>query len=223
MTIFQRVAIVVAVFALPVANAVAETFVAGEHYKVLPVAVAPAEAGKVEVVEVFSYACIHCFSFDPLVEGWKAANPEDVRFERLPAIFSPDWAALAQVFYTAEVLGVLDEVHTPIFNGIHVNRVDLRNPSAAAQLLEREAGVDPNEFLEVSNSFSVRSRVQQANARGRAYRVTGVPAMVVAGKYLVDGRSAGSNNKMLEVVDFLIEKERAEALGDQLEGSPAAE
>ncbi len=195
----------------------AQVFEAGEHYEVLPIPVKPVVEGKVEVVEVFSYGCIHCFSFDPLIEGWHGAIPDDVSFERLPAIFSQDWALLAQLYYTAEVLDVLDKVHTPIFNGIHVDRVDLRDPNVAADLFEREAGVAKEQFLEVSNSFSVRSRSQQAMGRTRAYRITGVPTMVVAGKYRVDGRMAGSNGKMLEIVDFLVEKERSAQLGDQLE------
>ncbi len=197
----------------------AQVFEAGEHYEVLPIPVKPAAEGKVEVVEVFSYGCIHCFSFDPLIEGWHSAAPDDVRFERLPAIFSNDWALLAQLYYTAEVLDVLDKVHTPIFNGIHVDRLDLRDPNVAAELFEREAGVAKDQFLEVSNSFSVRSRSQQAMGRTRAYRITGVPTMIVAGKYRVDGRMAGSNGKMLEIVDFLVEKERGAQLGDQLEDS----
>lgn len=198
-------------------GAQAQVFEAGEHYEVLPIPVKPVVEGKVEVVEVFSYGCIHCFSFDPLIEGWLGAIPDDVRFERLPAIFSQDWALLAQLYYTAEVLDVLGKVHTPIFNGIHVDRLDLRDPNVAAELFEREAGISKDQFLEVSNSFSVRSRSQQAMGRTRAYRITGVPTMVVAGKYRVDGRMAGSNGKMLEIVDFLVEKERNAQLGDQLD------
>ena len=194
-----------------------QSFEAGEHYEVLSIPVKPVEPGKVEVVEVFSYGCIHCFSFDPMVEGWVEAMPSDVSFERVPAVFSQDWAVLAQLFYTAEVLDVLDKVHTPIFNGIHVDRVDLRDPNRAAELFEREASVEPAQFMEVSNSFSVRSRVQQASGRTRAYRITAVPTMVVAGKYRVDGRMAGSNAGMLAVVDFLVEKERNAQLGTQLE------
>ncbi len=207
----------VALVLLPGIGSAVERFVAGEHYEVLDIAVAPAKPGKVEVVEVFSYGCIHCFSFEPLIEGWHGAIPEDVRFERLPAVFSQDWALLAQLFYTAEVLDVLDKVHTPIFNAIHVDRTDMRNPNTAAALFEREAEVDPQQFLEVSNSFSIRSRVQQAVARTRAYQINAVPTMVVAGKYRVTGSTAGSNALMLEVVDFLVEKERQATLGDQLQ------
>jgi thiol:disulfide interchange protein DsbA len=185
----------------------ADAFVEGEHYEVLPIAVDTADADSIEVVEVFSYMCIHCYNFDPAVNAWAAAQPDSVKFVRIPAIFSSDWELMAQAYYTAEVLGVGDKVHMPIFNGIHAKQTDLRQPALLAKVFAEEAGVDKADFDQAYNSFSVRSRVQQANAKGRAYRVTGVPTMIVNGKYRVDGRMAGNNTKMLEVVDYLVAKE----------------
>lgn len=180
------------------------------HYQVLPIPVDTLDDNKIEVVEVFSYACIHCFHFDPAIEAWRQKQAEDVAFRRLPAIFNQSWALFAQAYYTAETLGVLDQVHAPIFNAIHLQGDDLRNPNAMAKLFKDVAGVDEKEFTRVFNSFGVRSRVQQADAQGRMYRVTGVPSMIVAGKYRVDGKMAGNNTRMLQVVDYLVAKERAE-------------
>jgi thiol:disulfide interchange protein DsbA len=126
-------------------------------------------------------------------------------------VFNKDWELLAQAYYTAEVLGVVEKVHTPIFNAIHMESVDLRDPRLLAQLFEKHAGVKPEQFNDVYNAFSVRSKVQQAVGKGKAYRITGVPTLIVNGKYRVDGQMAGNNTRMLEVVDFLIEKERASA------------
>lgn len=195
---------------LPFARA-AESFTAGTHYEVLPVPVKTADASKIEVVEMFSYACVHCFSFDPSLEGWRAVAPADVSFRRTPAVFNKDWELLAQVYYTGEVLGVVDKVHTPIFNALHMESLDLRDPRLVAELFEKHASIKPEQFNDVYNSFSVRSRVQQAVGKGKAYRITGVPTLIVNGKYRVDGQMAGNNTKMLEVVDFLIAKERAAA------------
>ena len=186
----------------------AEKYIEGTHYALLPVPVDPIGDEHIEVVEVFSYACIHCFNFDPFVEAWKEAQVEDVAFLRLPAIFSGDWELLAQAFYTAQTLGVLDDVHTGLFEGLHVRQEDLRRPELLAKLFAEQAEVSEEDFYTAHNSFSVRSRVQQAKAKGRAYQVSGVPAMIVNGKYRVDGRMAGGNAAMLEVVDFLVEKER---------------
>lgn len=191
----------------------AETWVAGEHYEVLPVPVQTADATSIEVVEVFSYACVHCFSFDPSLEGWRAAAPQDVSFQRLPAVFNQDWQLLAQAFFTAEVLDVTTRIHTPMFNAIHVESTDLRDPALMAGLFEKHAGIKADQFNDVFNSFSVRNRVNQAVAKGRAYRITGVPTLIVNGKYRVDGQLAGNNTRMLQVVDFLVAKERA-AMGN---------
>ena len=119
-------------------------------------------------------------------------------------MFSPDWELLAQAYYTAETLGVRPAVHTAIFDGIHQARQDLRRPDLLAELFETHADVSAEDFSAAYNSFSVRSRVQQAKAKTRAYRVTGVPSMVVNGKYMVDGQLAKGNARMLEVVDYLV-------------------
>ena len=189
----------------------AEKFMEGTHYTKLPISVDTVNEDQVEVVEVFSYACIHCFNFDPFVEEWKTRQGEDVTFMRMPAIFSGDWEVLAQAFYTAQTLGVLDAVHTDMFEGIHVRQEDLRKADLLSDLFADKAEVEEEDFYTAHNSFSVRSRVQQAKAKGRAYQVSGVPAMIVNGKYRIDGRMAGGNAAMLEVVDFLVEKERQAA------------
>ena len=188
---------------------IGERFVAGTHYEVLDIPVDTRDAKKVEVVEMFSYACIHCFNFDPYVKAWQARQPEDVDFRPVPAIFNDDWERLAQAFYTAEALGVKDKVHERMFEGIHSNNEDLRQASLLAPIFNELGGVNEADFNAAHKSFSVRSRVQQAKALVRAYRITGVPTMIVNGKYRVDGRMAGGNAEMLEVVDFLVAKERA--------------
>ncbi|XOV83860.1 MAG: thiol:disulfide interchange protein DsbA/DsbL [bacterium] len=190
-------------------SARAAEFVEGTHYEVLPVSVETRDASKVEVVEVFSYACVHCFNFEPMLESWKNRQADGVDFVRMPAIFSADWELLAQSFYTAETLGVTDQIHMPMFEGIHVRNQDLRRVPLLVDLFESSANVSEEDFSTAYNSFSVRSRVQQAKAKGRAYRVTGVPSLIVNGKYRIDGRMAGSNSRMLEVVDYLVKLEQS--------------
>jgi thiol:disulfide interchange protein DsbA len=188
---------------------VAEEFEEGVHYQRLPMSVETHDDGKVEVVEVFSYACVHCKTFDPMLEAWRAEQADDVDFHRIPATFNQTWALFAQAFYTANVLGISEEVHTPIFRAVHDQGINLLDPSAMAALFQQTGNVSAEEFNQVFNSFSVRSRVQQADANGRAYRVSGVPALVVDGVYRVDGQMAGSNTRMLEVVDYLVAQQRA--------------
>jgi len=185
-------------------------FEEGTHYERLSVPVQTADDTRVEVVEAFSYACIHCKTFDPAVEEWRAEQGAGVDFQRMPAIFNQTWAIFAQAYYTAEVLGVTEQVHTPIFKAIHEQGKDLRDPAAMAILFETFAGVPKADFDQVYSSFGVRSKMQQAQAHGRAYGLTGTPSMIVDGLFRTDGQMAGSNAMMLEVVDYLV-KQQAEA------------
>jgi thiol:disulfide interchange protein DsbA len=204
-----------ALFALFVAQvavvAAAEEFEAGAHYEVLPIPVETATPGKIEVVEVFSYACGGCFGFDPVLQAWRQTLAGDVAFRRVPAVFRDDWKIFAQAFYAAEALGVGDKVHQPLFDAIHLRGLDLRDPKLLAGVFKDAAGVDEDEFIRVLNSFGVRSKTLQADAQGRMYRVTGVPTMIVDGKYRVyGGMLQGSNVRVLTVVDFLLDKIRSE-------------
>lgn len=184
----------------------------GTHYSRLPVPVRTRSGDKVEVVEVFSYMCIHCFNFDSTLHEWVAgADPDSVQFRRVPAVFNQMWALFAQAYFTAEALGVTEQVHTPLFEAVHRYGQDLRDPEQMAALFERAASVSKKDFDALYNSFSVRSRVEQAVADGRAYRITGVPSLVVNGKYLVDGNMAGNNTNMLKVVDHLVALEKSGA------------
>ncbi|MGE0625067.1 MAG: thiol:disulfide interchange protein DsbA/DsbL [Pseudomonadales bacterium] len=196
--------------ALTAFDAGAMEFEEGTHYQRIPVPVATADPSRVEVVEAFSYACIHCKSFDPAVEEWHDEQGAGVDFQRLPAIFNATWALFAQAYYTAEVLGVTDQVHAPIFKAIHEQGMDLRDPGAMALLFETFAGVSRENFDQVYYSFGVRSKLQQAQAKSRAYGITGTPSMIVDGTFRTDGQMSGSNAMMLEVVDFLVAKQAAE-------------
>ena len=191
-------------------NAQAMEFEEGTHYERLTVPVQTADESRVEVVEAFSYACVHCKTFDPAVEAWKHEQGAGVDFQRMPAIFNQTWAIFAQAFYAAEVLGVTDQVHTPIFKAIHEQGKDLRDPAAMAILFESFAGVPKADFEQVYASFGVRSKMQQAQAHGRAYGLTGTPSMIVDGLFRTDGQMAGSNAMMLEVVDYLVAMQAAE-------------
>ena len=208
------------------ANAV-EPWVEGRHYETLPVPVAT-DDDTVTVTEFFSYACIHCFEFDSAVEAWKADQPEDVVFERVPAVFNRQWMLLAQAYYVARSCDALETTHKPFFRAIHLEG---RRFTSEEDVAGFYAGLVENddaqcsteeEFLDAFRSFGVGAAVQQAMGRGRAYQASGVPTMIVDGTWRTDGRSAGSNEAMLEVVDHLVRRARAAAAGpaDGGSGSP---
>ena len=182
---------------------------AGVHYEELLVPVAPADSTTVEVAEVFSYLCIHCFNFDASVHEWSVRQNEDVTFIRIPAIFNKSWALFAQAYYTAQALGVSDKTHSALFEAVHTYKEDLRTSAAIAALFQRVAGVEKEAFQKAFDSFSVRSKLQQADSRARQFRLQSVPTMVVNGRYKTTSTMAGTNIGMLQVVDFLVKKEQA--------------
>lgn len=190
-------------------TALAETFAfeEGVHYVELEVPVKIRGNGKIQVAEYFSYGCPHCYQFEPLIAAWHERLPEDVEFIRTPAVWNRDYQVYAQTYVTLESLGVLEQVHVPIFNAIHGERQRLNTPGQMAQFLSGY-GVNPEDFAKAYNSFGIRAALQQADSAGRSYRSTGVPAIVVNGRYRTEGSMAGSNANMLRVTDFLIEKER---------------
>ena len=186
-----------------------DQFIAGRHYEVLEVPVGTIDPDStVAVEEVFSYLCIHCYSFDPAVEAWKSSQNSEISFSRVPAVFNQAWALMAKVFYTAEGLGVGEELHEKLFKAVHVDRLNFADEDVLEDFIVRNTELDAESFRGVFESFSVSTKVRQADAKTRAYEVTGVPTMVVNGKYRIDGKMAGGNKEMLEVVDFLVGKEQ---------------
>ena len=179
----------------------------GTHYVELPVPIKTKNPGKVEGMEYFSYGCNHCYAFDPLLSAWESELPDDVVFARTPAIWNKGYQLLAQTYYTAQALKVSDKIHAPLFDAIHRERRNLNDPKLIAEFFG-EYGVDPEDFARTFSSFGVRASTQQAEARGRAYRSSGVPALIVNGKYRIEGGMAGGNTEMIRVANFLIEKER---------------
>jgi thiol:disulfide interchange protein DsbA len=184
-----------------------EQYTAGKHYAVLEQAVRTRDASKVEVVEVFWYGCSHCFSLEPLIKQWKKSLADDVDFWQSPAMWNAAMKTHARMFFTAQVLGVMDKLHDPMFTAMNVERKRLASKGEIEDLFA-DYGVDRKDFSKTFDSFSINSQVKQADARARSYKVTGTPEIVVNGKYRVSARLAGSQAEMLKVVDFLVAKER---------------
>jgi protein dithiol oxidoreductase (disulfide-forming) len=183
-------------------------FEEGTHYAELPITIRTRDPKVIEVTEYFSYGCPHCYQFDPQIGAWRAGLPQDVEFLRTPAVWNSEYQVYAQTYYAAEALNMLETVHVPIFQAIHGEGRRLGSPEAMADFFV-QFGVDAADFAKTYASFGVRASVQQADARGRAYQSKGVPALIINGKYRIEGSMAGSNASMLRVADFLIQKERA--------------
>ena len=176
-----------------------------EYLKISP-AVPTSSGAKVEVVELFWYGCPHCFHLEPKLHNWLEKKPDNVEFVRVPAIFNPQWAASARAYYTAEILGVLDKIHAPMFEAIHVKKRKLYDEKSLAAFFA-EHGVKEADFHSTYQSFAVDTKLRRAIDLTKRYKIDGVPSMAVNGKYLTHGRIAHGQDGMLRVVDFLVKKE----------------
>ncbi|WP_019023524.1 MULTISPECIES: thiol:disulfide interchange protein DsbA/DsbL [unclassified Thioalkalivibrio] len=165
------------------------------------------EDGKIQVVEVFWYGCPHCYSFEPYVQEWQKGLADDVEFVYLPAPMNDVWALHARVFYTAQKLEVLDEVHQAFYDAIHDQGRELRSESAILRFINQR-GLDADEFREVMRSEEIRRKVTEAGQDVQEYGVEGVPTLVIDGEAVVSASMTRSHEEMLDVADFLIERAR---------------
>lgn len=195
---------------LALAGANAGQFKEGVHYQVLSNPLPTETGNKVEVLELFWYGCPHCFQLEPTIEKWLEHVPEGAEYRRMPAVFNKTWEINAQGFYAAEALGVLEKTHRPMFDAIHVHKQRLFTEAALAAFFVRH-GVNREDFIKTYNSFAVKTKANRAKTMTRRYGITGVPAIIVNGKYRTSVSMAGSEEGLMEVVNALVEKERAGA------------
>ncbi|RLA38682.1 MAG: thiol:disulfide interchange protein DsbA/DsbL [Gammaproteobacteria bacterium] len=185
-----------------------KSFSAGEHYDLITPAIRTANPDKIEVTEFFWYGCGHCYNFEPVISQWKKSLADDVEFKGSPAVWAAQMELHSKAFYTAEVLGVSETMHLALFQAMNVDKKRLASEAEIASLFVAN-GVAEADFVKAFNSFGVGSMVRQATSRAKAAKITGTPEIMVNGKYRVTTRRAGSQAKMLEIANFLIEKERA--------------
>jgi thiol:disulfide interchange protein DsbA len=174
-------------------RAQAPNFVEGQQYQKLqrPVGVS-APAGKIEVVEFFWYGCPHCFAFEPRIEAWVKALPADVAFRRVHVGFRPSFKPLQQLAVSLEVMGLIDTMQQKVFNAIHVERQRLDTAESIIDFVAKN-GVDRAKFTQVFNSFGVQSKVQQGTKLAEDYRIDGVPALGIHGRYLTSPSMVGGD------------------------------
>lgn len=175
----------------------------GAHYqKIVPAQPTTAAPGNVEVVEVFWYGCGHCFSLDPAIESWNHKNAAYIDFVRVPAMWNEGVRMHARLFYTAELLGKLDAVHSLIFREFHVNGNQLNTVEKIAAFFKQH-GVSNEEFNKAFSSFAVENKLQRADFLNRRYRIESVPTFIVNGKYKTDVGDAGGEQQLFTLIDEL--------------------
>lgn len=167
-----------------------------------------APAGKIEVVEFFWYGCPHCFHFEPSLVAWAARLPADVSFRRMPVAFREvPFVAHQRLYFTIEALGLVSTLHPKVFHALHVDQLKLDKPELIADFVARQ-GVDKDKFMAMYNSFGMQTRTNQARTLADAYKIDGVPAIGVAGRYYTSVSMNGTPEKALATTDFLIAQAR---------------
>ena len=185
-----------------------QAFSEGVDYKLITPAVKTSNPDKVVVSEMFWYGCPHCFRFEPYIEQWSENLPDGVVFEQVPSTLNPRWSDHARTYYSLELMGELENAHAKVFDGIHVKRQRLDRLDSIAKYLA-EQGIDEAKFRETFSSFPVDSALRKNARIEQKYGHNGVPAVIVNGKYLTSGSLAGSNERLIQVINFLVSRELA--------------
>lgn len=179
----------------------------GDQYKSLDKrAPTEAPAGKVEVVEFFWYSCPHCNAFEPQLEAWQKRLPADVVLRRVPVAFRDSFVPQQRLFYTLEAMDKLD-LHGKVFHAIHAEKQALDKENLIVEWAGKN-GVDKAKFQEIYNSFAISTKARRAAQLQDAYRVEGVPALGIAGRWYTDGTLAGSMARAIQVAEYLIAEAR---------------
>lgn len=199
-----------ALFSLVVlaSSAFAKDYAPGKGYELISNPQPVLADGRVHVEEVFWFGCPHCFTLEPSIAKWKKNLPTYVAFSKMPALFNETWASHAQLFYTVEALGLSDTLNSKIFKAIHIDKKRLLGQDAQRKFVLANSNVSKQDFDNTYRSFGVKSQMKRADKRIQGYQITGVPAMVVNGKYLVSVSTAGSQEAFFDVLNHLIKKNR---------------
>ena len=179
----------------------------GFDYRILPIAQPLESKGKVEVIEFFWYGCPHCYDFEPELSSWVKRQPKDVVFSRVPVAFREDFMPHSQLFYALEAMGKGDALNEKVMYAIHKeNKRLLTEPEIVDWVASQ--GIDRNTFLATYRSFAVVSKARASKQLAEAYRIDGVPTIVMQGKYVTSPSIAGTKAKAIAVMDHLEEKIR---------------
>ena len=189
----------------PWQSAHAQTPVEGTNFvKLSQRAPVSAPAGKIEVVEFFWYGCPHCFHFEPSLAAWAGKLPADVSFRRVPVAFRENpFAAHQRLYFAIEALGLIPQLHAKVFHAIHEEQLKLDKPELIGDWVAKQ-GVDKTKFLAMYNSFALQTKSSQARSLMDAYKIDGVPAIGVAGRYFTSVSLNGTPDKALATTDYLI-------------------
>ncbi len=166
---------------------------------------------KIEVMEIFWYGCIHCYHMDAPLNAWVKKLPGDVYFKRMPGLPNASWAPMAKTFYAMETLGVGEKLHTPLFDAVHKSKtLNPTDEKAAIEWVTKNSGLDKLKVEQAFKSFTINTNLNRAAQIFRASGATGVPSLIIDGKYITSSTMSGGNEQALKVADYIIGNVRAD-------------
>lgn len=164
---------------------------------------------KIEVVELFWYGCIHCFNLDPYLDKWADNLPKDVTFRRIPAIPRKDWIESAKAYYALETLGVVNKLHEKLFDAIHKEKSLKHNDTRALiKWIAVNGNLDIKDVESAFNSFSMKAKLSRSYKIFKSAGATGVPTMIIDGKYFTSSTMAGGEQNAIDIMNFIIKNVR---------------
>ncbi len=204
-------ALLLASISIAITSGARAELVEGRDYTALPHP-RPTESGKnIEVLEFFWYGCPHCYDLHPHIKNWLETMPKDVSFRYVPAIFRPNWVPGVKTFYALEALDARDRLNDKVYDAIHLDKIDLAKEEVLFDWIGKQ-GIDRQKFINAYNSFSVQNQVSRSTQMSKDYSLSGVPALVVDGKYVTSGKMGGTPPDTIKILDKLIEKVRKEKM-----------
>jgi len=203
-------------------GAIADAPKVGTDFDAVTQPISTDNAGKIEVMEIFWYGCPHCYHMEPVLNAWVKKLPADVYFKRVPGLPRVEWAPMAKAFYAMETLGISEKLHSALFDA--VNKSKTLNPmdeKAAIDWITAQSGLDHLKVEQAFKSFSMNSSLNRAALIFRNSGATGVPSIVIDGKYITSSTMAGSNEQALKVADYIIDNIRKEKAAAAKKSEPA--
>ena len=199
-------ALIVLVLSLFCSSAFSKDYQEGRHYELIePLPTRNPE--KIEVIEFFWFGCGHCFSLEQLIKEWKSEVSSEVDFFRLPVVWNAQTKTHAKLFFATETLRVPEAIQG-IFSAIHYNRKMMLSDKEIIPFFQGY-GIQEDKYLAATNSFGLKNNLRKAELFAFKYGIKGVPAFIVNGKYKVSATREIGTEDLLDVVNYLIEKEQS--------------
>ena len=194
----------------------------GNNFEAVAQPIPTENAAKIEVMEIFWYGCIHCYQMEAPLNAWVKKLPADVYFKRMPGLPNASWAPMAKAFYAMETLGVSEKLHTPLFEAVHKSKsLNPTDEKAIVAWVTQQSKMDKAKVEGAFKSFTINTNLNRAAQVFRASGATGVPSLVIDGKYITSSTMNGGNEQALKVVDYIIENVRKDKVAPAAK-APAA-